>query len=219
MQRLGQKLCSVPNAWHDYTRIASVQEHQSGTNLYTQGTLATYAHLAISGLIKLTRISESGHELITGLCFPVRLLGAASIILGKEYPVTAVALTRCRLQSIPAPSFLKLLRTDTQFSWLVQNQQSRDIYEQISQLAEIGCLSARQRLERVLGQFLLTSGTNSSTDETSFRLPLRLWEVAELIAVSPEHLSRILSAMQQEGILRRDKNSFTILDPKRLTSY
>jgi CRP-like cAMP-binding protein len=219
MQLQGQKLFSASKAWHDYRGIASVQAYQSGINLYTQGTRATYAHLAISGLIKLTRISEGGHELITGLCFPVRLLGAASIILGKEYPVTAVTLTPCRLHSIPAPSFLELLRTDIQFSWLVQNEQSRDIYEQISQLAEIGCLSARQRLERVLGQFLLTSGTNSSTEETSFRLPLRLWEVAELIAVSPEHLSRILSAMQQEGILRRDKNSFTILDPKRLPFY
>jgi len=219
MQRPGQTLLAVSSAWRDYTGVASAKEYQSGTNLYTQGARATYAHLAISGLIKLTRISEGGHELITGLCFPIRLLGAASIILGKEYPVTAVTLTRCRLQSIPAPSFLELLRTDIRFSWLVQHEQSRDIYEQVSQLTEIGCLSARQRLERVLGHFLSTSEDNSSPNETSFRLPLRLWEVAKLIAVSPEHLSRILKAMQREGILCRNKNSFTILDPKRLTFH
>jgi len=44
-----------------------------------------------------------------------------------------------------------------------------------------------------------------SNNEMRLQMPLKHWEVAELIAVTPEHLSRVLRQMETEGILRREK--------------
>jgi CRP-like cAMP-binding protein len=57
--------------------------------------------------------------------------------------------------------------------------------------------------------------TNSS-GEVLLRLPLKHWELAQLIAVTPEYLSRLLNKMQQDGVVRRKKGFMIIQDMGKL---
>ena len=43
-------------------------------------------------------------------------------------------------------------------------------------------------------------------------------EIAELIAVTPEHLSVVLKRMEQQGIIRREKGWLIIPDAKWFSS-
>ncbi|MGH2376405.1 MAG: helix-turn-helix domain-containing protein [bacterium] len=47
-------------------------------------------------------------------------------------------------------------------------------------------------------------------------MPLRHWEIAQLLAVTPAYLSRLFNRLEQEGILLRRKGWLTISDPDNL---
>ena len=74
-------------------------------------------------------------------------------------------------------------------------QEGKEILAQLGQLSGFG-LSAQQRLERLLEQ--LAQAVNNADGSRPIRLPLVLkqWELAQLVAVTPQHLSRLMKKMK-----------------------
>src|SRR5262249_15134935 len=157
-------------------------------------------------------------ELAIGLPPHGSLLGAASVIVQEPYPFTAVTVTSCALSGIPADLFLRLAKTDEQFCWYLHEVHSHEVHQQASQLAAIRYLSARQRFERLLLQFLSSIPVHERQTSMKIRLPLKHWEIAQLIGVRPEHLSRVLQQIKQEGVLREEGGYMVVSDISKLRS-
>jgi CRP-like cAMP-binding protein len=83
-------------------------------------------------------------------------------------------------------------------------------------MLQLGFYSARKRLCELLWQLLSSREPDQHQNGTYLKLPLKQWEVAQLIAVTPEHLNRIVKEMQRQGILQWTKGTVTILDLKML---
>lgn len=201
--------------------LGPLQRYPPAIELFKQSSQAQDLYLIEHGLVKVTRFNQEGRELILGLRSPGWVLGVASVILRKPHPASAFTLTTCHLRRIPAQSFTDLLRRDPYLSWYFHQLQSREIYSQIAHMEGLGFLSARQRLEQLLWQLVSTQmpGNAQGEDlrgETRLNVPLKLSEIAELIAITPEHLSRVLKQTEAEGLLRREKGWIIIYDPKKL---
>jgi CRP-like cAMP-binding protein len=185
------------------------------TVLFHQGFPAREAYLIDDGLVKLIRTGNDGEEMILGLRSRGSILGVASMIVQKPYQVTAITLSICQLRRMPLKALFDIAETDPHMNWLLHQAQSREVYEQVGHLAGWLHLSARQRFEQFMWE--LASGVEPN-DETirrkpiRLRLPLRLWEVAQFIGVTPEHLSRILKQVEEEGIIHRQDGCLIILD-------
>ncbi len=196
---------------HDFfTTFGPMRTEPAGTELFRQGAMPREAYFIEQGMIKLIHLTEGGQGLIVGLRFPGWLLGAESIILRRPYPVTATVLNECRFRAITAESIISLMNADAKFSWYLQQVHSCEVYDQFDRLVGLGCFSARNRLEKLLWQLISTQQVDNLSDEVRLRLPLKHWEIAQLIAVTPQHLSLILKQMQKEGIIRREKGWVTV---------
>lgn len=194
------------------------QRFSPSTTLFPQGTSPREVFYVEQGWIKLIRVNENGQELAIGLPSQGALLGAASVIVQEPYPYTAITVTSCTLTRIPADHFLFLAKTDEQFCWYLHEVHSHEIHRQASQLAALRCLSARQRFEQLLVQFLSSIPANERKNLMKIRLPLKHWEMAQLLGIRPEHLSRILHQIKQEGILREEGGYMIIADIRKLCS-
>jgi CRP-like cAMP-binding protein len=201
-------------------RAQSVQsrEFPPSTTLFLQGAPPREVFYIERGLVKLTRVSENGQELAVGLPSQGSLLGAASVIVQEPYPFTAVTTTNCALSRIPADLFLRLAKTDEQFCWYIHEVHSHEVHQQADQLAALRHLSARQRFERFLLQFLSLTPVHERQTSMRIRLPLKHWEIAQLIGIRPEHLSRVLQQIKQEGILREEDGYMIVADVRMLRS-
>jgi CRP/FNR family transcriptional regulator, dissimilatory nitrate respiration regulator len=188
------------------------------TTLFLQGNPPREVLYIERGLVKLIRLSESGQELAIGLRSQGSLLGAASAIVQEPYPFTATAVTSCTLSRIPADIFLHLAKTDEQFGWYLHEIQSHEVHLQVSQLAALKYHSARQRFERLLMQFLSSIPPHERQFSTKIRLPLKHWEIAQLVGISPEHLSRILQQIKREGVLHEEGGCMIVSDVRKLCS-
>jgi CRP/FNR family transcriptional regulator, cyclic AMP receptor protein len=186
--------------------------------LYRQGSQANEVYFVHKGLVKLVRMEGEGHELIIDLRPRGWLLGTAAVISKQQHPVTATTLSECVVQRIPAELFNDLLRTNPQFSLLVHQMHSYEAIDHITHMASISCLPAQERLADLLWELAHALDLTPVSGEILLRLPLRNWELAQLIAVTPEYLCRLLKRMQQDGILRQNKGFMIIPDVDKLSN-
>ena len=192
------------------------QSYPVRMELFIQSSTAHDVYFIDRGMVKLTCVGPAGREFIIGLRGAGRTLGASSAILQRPYPVTAVTVTPCHLFRVPAATFLKLLETSAQFSWYVQQEQSRDVYDHLSTLTSLECLTTRQRLEQFLWNFISVTEINDPQQELRLQLPLKHWEIAELISVTPQHLSKLMRQIEQDGIIHREKGWLIVAKPDSL---
>jgi len=189
------------------------------TELFRQGSPAKTAFFVETGLVKLIRVESDGREVIADLRYPSSVLGAAEIIVQQPHTLTAITVTKCRLKRFSAESFLNQLKTDTHISWSIHQSHGEELRHQRARMIELSCLSARHRLERLLLQLLSASESNPALRQIQFHLPLKDWEVAELIAVTPSYLSRLLNELEKEGLIKKKGRSLTIMEPLSLRHW
>lgn len=202
--------------WAAFERLATPRLFAPGIELFYQGERAKRVFLINEGLVKLVHLAENGKELIMCLRSSNWILGAAPLIADKPHSVTAVTLTACEISALDDKAFLSLVRSDTEFAWNLIELFSREIYDRRISAFALKTLSARARLEKFLLQLIEARQESRSKKNISITLPLKHKEIAALIAVSPEHLSRLLRQMEQDGILRAADGRVIVADLDRL---
>jgi len=187
------------------------------TEIYHQDTPANDVYLVERGLAKLTWVEPKGHEVIVGLRRRYWFLGATPVLLKKNYAFTVTTLTPCRLRRISSNEFLDMVKLDAEFCRQLLRRLSEEIYSHGMKVAVVGCVLARERLVRFLCELGIEQGQLAELTELQkplkLRIPLKLKELAQLIAVSPEHLSRLLKEMEQQDIIKRDKGWLIFTNP------
>lgn len=215
-QSLNTSVTAEKEGWKEIEGLAPLQVYPAGIQLFQQSFPAQDVYFISRGLVKLVYVDHSGRELIFGMPSSNALLGATSAILQQRHPLTAVTLTRCDLQRLPADVFRQLLRTNTQLSWHVHRRHCYELYEEVTQMASLKCLSVQHRVEQFLLQLISAMDIKEAQSEIRVHLPFKHWEIAELIAVTPEHFSRVLKRMEQQGTMRREKGRTIVVDYKKL---
>lgn len=209
---------SNEKVWKAVSEISSLQVYSSSKVLFKQGFPAKEVYLIERGLIKLIHMSDDGQEIIIGLRPAGWMLGVTSVIARRPHTMTAVALTTCYLLKIPADTFRSRVKTDAEFSWNIHQSYNCEAYDQVVQLIGLKGFSARQRFEQLLLQYISSTGVGQQ-NVASVQLPLKHCEIARLIAVTPEYLSRILKQMQREGLIQRDNDRLVIPDLRKLCHF
>jgi CRP-like cAMP-binding protein len=159
--------------------------------IFTQGESPHTVCLICSGLVKLTRTESDGSRAIVGLRHKGWLLGAGALLPGRSYASTAETVTRSKLCFVPTEELIKAMETNALFSKWIAMIYGREVYSSMIDISEKCSLSGRQRLEKFL------------------------WEVAQLLALTPQHLCRLIRQMENEGIILRKKGWLILLKPKR----
>jgi len=184
--------------------------YPAGVVLFRQGGSADEVFYLEHGLVKLVRLQPSGEETIVGLRSAGWFLGAAAVVLGRAYAVTALTVTPCGVARIRAAQFRQQLRSNGALSWRVHGMHSEEIYTEITRVADDRSRSARERLERFLEQLLPALGASSDGRSVGIHVPLRQWEIAHLIGVTPQYLCQLLHEMEGEGVIRREGNVLSL---------
>ena len=207
------------NGWGPMTSLAPTQQYPPGIELFKQESAPRDVYLIEDGLVKLTYVEQNARDFMVGLRTSGWTVGAASVILNRSHACTAMTLSACHLRRVSAEAFLHLLNTNHEFDLYFHRMQSHELYEQITQLARLKCLSARDKLEQLLSELIPVLAPKADENKVRVKLPLKHREVAELIGVTPEHLSRVLREMQNEGLVSREKGWIKITDVRLLQRH
>jgi CRP-like cAMP-binding protein len=202
----------------DFGKWGIVRNYGSRSELLQQGTPADDVYLIHDGLVKLVWGDSTGKQTILGLRWPGCLIGVAAVVTAEPCAMSAVTLVPSVLERLSAEKFLQRLQTDSDFAWKIHQIQSREVHEQLNWLGEMACGSARSRLGNVFRRLTEIGNVHTDGKKSRVRLPLKQKEVAELIAVTPEHLSRLLHELSRAGLVHLRNGWIVIPNPQALTA-
>ena len=192
-----------------------VKTYPAHSAVFRQDTPANTVYLVERGVVKLVRVAPNGHHVIVGLRRRHWMIGAPSVLLEKPYSFTGITLVPCSLRCIPARDFIDLAKKNKQLSWYLLQMLSRNIFNQMKKVETMSCMSAQERLERFLCD-LIDELKPVGAEPASFSLPLNNKELAQLLAITPEHLCRVMKEMEHKGIIRRNNGILTVTNPESL---
>ena len=173
--------------------------------LLSQGFPAKNVVMIHSGLVKLVHAYPDGRSAIIGLRGRLSVIGIGSALLAAPQPLAVITVTTCALSFVPADEFALMVRQDETLAWQVHLQCARELHQEFARAASLACLSARERLASYLAMLRAESPPHDD-----IRLPLRDWELAQLLAVTPQYLSRLMQEVAAQGQVQRSGKSWLL---------
>jgi CRP-like cAMP-binding protein len=196
--------------------IVPGQKYPAGVELLRQGDISTDVWIIDDGVVKLVYFDEDGRERIVGVRLKGWILGSASVILAKPSPVAAFTMTPCYLQRLEAATFLEMLNGNSTLSSWLHKMHSQEVLDQLVSMTQATALSARERLERILAQLIQPPEDMVIGIEFRLVLPFPHRDLASVLGITPEHLSRLFRKLADEGVIRRKKGWIFVSDVRKL---
>ncbi|ADW69060.1 Crp/Fnr family transcriptional regulator [Granulicella tundricola] len=170
--------------------LSSLPQHllAPGEMLHQQDSLPPFVFLIRRGIVKMTYATEDGVESMIGLRSVGWLGGAAHVITGTLSTSTVHALTACCITRIDAELFKSVIQTDAQLAHKVMCSLARELVTTRELVKQVMANSAQSRLLTYLNESRSESQGWKCADIKSV---LSQAEVAQLLGITPEHLSRI----------------------------
>ena len=194
--------------------------YPAGVELFAQGENPNEVYFVHAGLLMLSRVESNGRRILIDLMFPGSLLGSAAAIRSMPQPTTVVTATSCRLSRWRSEEFVSLVAQDASLSYRVLEMLSTDVLDHISRISQLTCLPARQRLEQFLWQLCERLGPDDivqrAESAAKLQLPLKHYEIAELLSITPTYLCRLLNALEMESVITRSKGWIMVSKPSEL---
>jgi len=143
-------------------------------------------------------------------------MGAVSVSLNSPYYVTAETITKCNLCFVPIETFSRLMESNAKFSQWVAMILSKMVKSSILSIGETACLSGRQRLEKFLWDLVQAQRGSNHQKPIKIQMILKNWEVAQLLALTPQHLCRLVRQLEKDGVIWRKNGWLFLPDPERI---
>jgi len=167
----------------------------AGTVLSQEGMDVEFVHYLKNGLVKRMAHSEEGKEILINLQGPDSFVGAFPVLLHEASSTKTIALTHTTMLSISASDFRRLHAHDCSCASWMSRVLSRELRISLEHHLLLKIPQARRRVE------LFFSGILPSYTNDPLPSMLKQFEIAQLLNITPEHLSRILRQLHKEGMV------------------
>lgn len=178
--------------------------------VFVAGDKATAVGVVLSGGVRILQEDFWGNRTILAHIGPGELFGEAfSCASQNVFPVSAVASEASEIMTINYQRIITTCSPACGFhTGLIMNMMRILAEKNIQLTRKLEHLSKRTTREKLLS-FL--SAQAVLTRNTVIEIPFNKTELAEYLCVDRSALSRELSAMRGEGLIRYDKKSFELL--------
>lgn len=136
-------------------------------------------------------------------------MGETLILRGIDYPYDVVAVSAgTRVLELDGEDFARLFAVDDELPRAVVESQTNKIIALGKRIVSLSLASANTRLAR----YVLDLPRHGPHPLQSVELPLAKKDLATLMAITPEHLSRILRRWHDARLVRMDDRSLLLMN-------
>jgi CRP/FNR family transcriptional regulator, dissimilatory nitrate respiration regulator len=193
-------------------RVAARKHYERGQAIFSEGESAQGFFVILEGRVKIFKLSPEGKEQILHIIEKGEPFGEVPVFEGTVFPAHSEALQETETLFFPRPAFVALIGEDPSLSMNMLAILSRRL-KQFTVLVEN--LSLREVPQR-LAAFILYLSENQKITGRTIDLNVTKGQLASLLGTIPETLSRILSRLATQGLLRLEGRKIVILDAEGL---
>jgi CRP/FNR family transcriptional regulator len=195
----------VSNALPKLRKLGVLQKHPTGRLLFGEGDPATGFWLIEKGAIRLYHLSESGKESEVGRMGPGEIVAAALALAGLPYPHFGQVYEDATLVWIPVHTGLPSIVQDPELAGYFLQVLARKCSDLSKRMSALQMLPLRERFLRYVQKQCPRTG------ECSYRIPVARKDLALMLGTTPETMSRLVTTLQQEGVMTMDRRNVRIL--------
>jgi len=189
--------------------------YPKGSVLFLEGQPARGVFALCSGEVKLSTSSLDGRAITLKIAEAGELLGLPATLSGRPYEATAIVAGPARANFIPRDWFLRYLRLNPEAVFEVAQMLTESHFARHALIQSLGLShSASQKLAR----FFLAWSANHSGGQDHLRIPFTHQEIGEMIGVSRETVTRLLTSLRERNLLSVKDGTVQICDRAGLQS-
>ncbi len=185
-----------------------------GDTLFHAGDSDSACATLLSGALKVTTTDYDGTERILALIHPAGFVGELFRPF-SEYDV--VALADCDLCVFARSSMEQALDKHPALTQALFRRAQEDLHASRALLALTGKNSASEKVASLVLSLAQAASDSPCHPARTFDLPLTRGEIANLLGITIETVSRQLSKLESSGAIRRNgSRGIELVDPARL---
>lgn len=200
----GSALCgaAAPEELMRLNRMRRDRAFRAGQTIMSDGGDVEFHAIILSGCVKLTKTLSDGRQQIVALQFPADFLGSA---IGHHHEVFAEAATDVELCCLPANDFRAVARNSGPIEHRLFEQALRDLDSSRDWMLLLGRKTARERVATfflwLADQFQEPADPQADAPAGEFLLPLTRAEMADLLGLTIETVSRQITHLKRVGAI------------------
>lgn len=210
--------CRDRSSWHvlddaelerlDRARRTRVCE--PGEVLFEQGDQERCVYCVKSGTIAERRLDGDGNAALLDLSYASDLVGYRSYLTGAEHSTSAEALGPATVCVIDGAAVDAAMAASPELTRDLLRRQAREFEQAQEKIFRSATLSNRDRLLQLLHDLLQRHGRADAHGSCRIDLPLSRRDLASMIGVRHETLSRIMGRLEDEGLARFSGRHVTV---------
>jgi CRP/FNR family transcriptional regulator, anaerobic regulatory protein len=198
----------------ELARIGRTVVLERGQTLFSGADEESGCATLISGALKISSFDADGTERILSLVHPAGFVGEMFAPVARH---DVIALTDCRLCVFSGPAYARAVERFPALGRALLRRSAEDLFESRALLDLIGRRNAQAKVAGFIVAMARAASTSPCHGAATFNLPLTRGEMAGLLGITIETVSRQLSQMEQDGVVKRaGRRGLRILEPAAL---
>ncbi|CUS82486.1 CRP/FNR family transcriptional regulator, anaerobic regulatory protein [Candidatus Kryptonium thompsonii] len=202
----------------DLARIASLGTRKifsKGSVILMEDEIGSALFIIIDGKVKVSRLDETGKEVILSILGPGEVFGEMSLLDGMKRSATVSALTDTEVLIIYRDDFLNLLNKHPQIAISLLKELTQRLRKADMQIKSLSLKDAQGRVGCVLIMLADDLGKMYKGHVIVEGLPTQQ-DLANMAGTSRETVSRILSKFEKMGLIKIEGRNLIILEYEKM---
>lgn len=183
--------------------------------IFSEGDPAETFYVAISGRVKIYKVSPEGREQILHMVFPGDSFAEAAMFMGKTYPASSQADLDTEVLAFRKEAFVKLIKDNTQLTLNLLASLSRYLRLFLNLVEELSLKDVSARVAKYLLDMAKRSGAQAGRTIV-VELDITKTQLASILGTISETLSRTLKKLSAERIIKVEGKKIIIIDKEYL---
>jgi CRP/FNR family transcriptional regulator, cyclic AMP receptor protein len=214
LQRAGIFADLSPTEMQFLAERAVPRDYAPGELIFSEGEMCTGLFVVEKGHVRIFKSSPNGREQVLSVEGPGGSIAELPVFDGGNYPASTSAVDEARVYFVSKQDFYSLCLVHPKVALKVLKVVGARLRQLVAIIEELSFTSVRSRL---IGNLLrLAAKGKKGPGGVEIHLPASNQELASQIGTVRELVSRNLSRLQAEGLIRMDGKTLLIPDVARL---
>lgn len=198
----------------EVSNLFRMRKYRKNDIVFFEEDTGQYMYLVKEGRVKVTRLLPNGKEMILAFHESGEYFGEMALIDGGTSPATVTALSPTTIYILSAKDFSHLLE-NPQINRVILRTLSDRCRDAWAQIEVLTFHNADARIRTAFYQLAKKRGV---VTPDGVRIPMKLThkEIADIVGISRETVTRVLSHLQEQDLLEVRARQFVIKDPDQL---
>ncbi len=195
--------------------LGVVRSFSRGSALFHQRQEPDRVLVVLSGTVRLSVVSDDGHEVILALRGPGDLLGELGVLDGQPRSATAISATAVEAVALSAASFRAFLEARPKVALMILRMLSTRLRDADTKRVEFG---AQDSMSRVAARIVELSERFGEEHDgvVVIDLPISQEELAAWTGCSRDSVVKALQSMRGLGWIETERRRITVHDAEAL---